>query len=86
MAEVLILSEAEVDRLLDLEEQLLAALADALQSFSAGRASVPPRVAAAAEGGILGAMPVHLPGIALASKLVSVFPGNHQRGRRRTRR
>ena len=43
MAEVLILSEAEVDRLLDLEE-LLAALADALQSFSAGRASVPPRV------------------------------------------
>jgi alanine dehydrogenase len=81
MAEVLVLSEAEVDRLLDLEE-LLAALADALQSFSAGRASVPPRVAAAAEGGILGAMPVHLPGVALASKLVSVFPGNHQRGRR----
>src|SRR5215216_6369422 len=79
MAEVLVLSEAEVDRLLDLEE-LLAALAEALKSFSAGRASVPPRVAAAAEGGILGAMPVHLPGVALASKLVSVFPGNHQRG------
>jgi alanine dehydrogenase len=81
MAEVLVLSEPEVDRLLDLEE-LLAALAEALQSFSAGRASVPPRVAAAAEGGILGAMPVHLPGVALASKLVSVFPGNHQRGQR----
>jgi alanine dehydrogenase len=80
MAEVLVLSEAEVARLLDLEE-LLAALADALVSFSAGRASVPPRVAATAEGGILGAMPVHLPGVALASKLVSVFPGNHQRGR-----
>jgi alanine dehydrogenase len=81
MAEVLVLSEAEVDRLLDLEE-LLAALAEALKSLSAGRASVPPRVAAAAEGGILGAMPVHLPGVALASKLVSVFPGNHQRGQR----
>src|SRR5215212_1451687 len=70
MAEVLVLSEAEV-----------ADLADALQSFSAGRASVPPRVAASAEGGILGAMPVHLPGVALGAKLVSVFPGNHQRGR-----
>jgi alanine dehydrogenase len=81
MAEVLVLSEAEVDRLLDLEE-LLAALAEALESSSAGRASVPPRVAAAAEGGILGAMPVHLPGVALASKLVSVFPGNHRRGQR----
>ena len=81
MAEVLVLSEADVAALLDLE-QLLAALAEALESFSAGRASVPPRVAAAAEGGILGAMPVHLPGVALASKLVSVFPGNHQRGQR----
>jgi alanine dehydrogenase len=80
MAEVLVLSEAEVDRLLDLEE-LLAALGDALAGFSAGRASVPPRVAAAAEGGILGAMPVHLDGVALGAKLVSVFPGNHGRGR-----
>src|SRR5215207_11620324 len=80
MAEVLVLSEADVTRLLDLEE-LLAALADALRSFSAGRASVPPRVAASAEGGILGAMPVHLDGVALGAKLVSVFPGNHGRGR-----
>jgi ornithine cyclodeaminase/alanine dehydrogenase-like protein (mu-crystallin family) len=80
MAEVLVLNEAEVAGLLDLDE-LLAALGDALVSFSAGRASVPPRVAAQAEGGILGAMPVHLPGTALATKLVSVFPGNHGRGR-----
>jgi alanine dehydrogenase len=80
MAEVLVLNEAEVAGLLDLDE-LLAALGDALVSFSAGRASVPPRVAAQAEGGILGAMPVHLPGTALATKLVSVFPGNHARGR-----
>ncbi len=80
MAEVLVLSEAEVTRLLDLEE-LLGALRDALSSFSAGRASVPPRVAASAEGGILGAMPVHLDGVALGAKLVSVFPGNHGRGR-----
>jgi alanine dehydrogenase len=79
MAEVLVLSEADVTRLLDLEE-LLAALGDALASFSAGRASVPPRVAAAAGGGILGAMPVHLDGVAMGAKLVSVFPGNHGRG------
>ncbi|HEY6706655.1 MAG TPA: ornithine cyclodeaminase family protein [Actinomycetota bacterium] len=80
MAEVLVLSEADVAGVLDLE-QLLAALADALARHSAGEASVPPRVAASAEGGILGAMPVHLPGVALGAKLVSVFPGNHQRGR-----
>ena len=80
MAEVLVLSESEVDRLLDLE-QLLAALGDALASYSAGRASVPPRVAAWAPDGGLAAMPVHLPGVALGAKLVSVFPGNHDRGR-----
>jgi alanine dehydrogenase len=80
MAEVLVLSEADVTALLDLE-QLLAALADALASSSAGLACVPPRVAASAPDGILGAMPVHLPGVALGAKLVSVFPGNHQRGR-----
>jgi alanine dehydrogenase len=69
-----------VTALLDLE-QLLPALADALVSHSAGRASVPPRVAASAEEGILGAMPVHLAGVALGAKLVSVFPGNHRLGR-----
>src|SRR4029450_6315809 len=37
--------------------------------------------AASAEGGILGAMPVHLDGVALGAKLVSVFPGNHGQGR-----
>jgi alanine dehydrogenase len=68
MAEVLVLSEAEVAGLLDLE-QLLAALGDALVALSGGRSSVPPRVAAATGGGILGAMPVHLPGVALAAIL-----------------
>src|SRR5919108_494131 len=79
MAEVLVLSEAEVAGLLDVDE-LLEALADAFRDLSAGRASVPPRIAARAEQGILGAMPVHLPGVALGAKLVSVFPGNHERG------
>jgi ornithine cyclodeaminase/alanine dehydrogenase-like protein (mu-crystallin family) len=80
MAEVLVLSEADVTRLLDLE-RLLDALAEALVGLSAGRATAPPRVATWAEGGGLGAMPVHLPGVALAAKLVSVFPANHERGR-----
>jgi len=81
MAEVLVLSEAEVVSLLDVDE-LLVALADAFRGLSAGRASVPPRVAAVNADGLLGAMPVALPGVALGAKLVSVFPGNHQRGGR----
>ncbi|HEX6677699.1 MAG TPA: ornithine cyclodeaminase family protein [Actinomycetes bacterium] len=80
MAEVLVLSEADVTALLEVDE-LLAALADAFRALSAGRASVPPRVAANAEAGMLGAMPVHLPGVALGAKLVAVFPGNHAMGR-----
>jgi alanine dehydrogenase len=80
MSEVLVLSEAEVASLLDLDE-LLAGLADAFQILSAGRTSVPPRVGAFAEAGILAAMPVYLPGVALGAKLVTVFPGNHERGR-----
>ncbi len=78
---MLVLSEAEVVSLLDVDE-LLVALADAFRSLSAGRASVPPRVAALAKDGLLGAMPVALPGVALGAKLVTVFPGNHQRGGR----
>ncbi len=79
MAEVLVLSEADVTGLLEVDE-LLAALADAFRALSAGRASVPPRVAARTEAGLLGAMPVHLPGVALGAKLVAVFPGNHAAG------
>ena len=75
MAEVLVLSEAQVTDLLDVDE-LFGALADAFRALSAGRASVPPRVAAQGGAGLLAAMPVHLPGVALGAKLVSVFPGN----------
>jgi alanine dehydrogenase len=59
---VLFLSAAEVGSLLDLD-----ALADAVQAamadLSAGRASVPPRVAALVPGdAMLAAMPAYLPG------------------------
>jgi len=78
---MLVLSAAEVASLLDLD-----ALADELQAamveLSAGRASVPPRVAALVprRDAMLAAMPAYLPGVgALAAKLVSVFPLNHDR-------
>jgi ornithine cyclodeaminase/alanine dehydrogenase-like protein (mu-crystallin family) len=77
--ELLVLSQADVARLLDPDE-LLEALARAFPEVSAGRASVPPRVAARTRDGILGVMPGYLPGAGLESKLVAVFPGNHQRG------
>jgi alanine dehydrogenase len=78
MAQVLVLSQADVASLLDVDE-LLVELAEAFRRLSAGQASVPPRTAAVADAGMLGAMPVALPGVALAAKLVTVFPGNHQR-------
>ena len=79
-AQLLLLSQEEVDRLLDLD-QLEAALATALQDLSAGRASVPARTAAIVpDAGLLAAMPGYSPNTSLAVKLVSVFPGNHVRG------
>ncbi len=77
--ELLVISQAEVERLLDVDD-LLEALAGAFLEVSAGRASVPPRVAARTSNGLLGVMPGYLPGAGLESKLVTVFPGNHQHG------
>jgi alanine dehydrogenase len=76
---VLVLSEADVERLLDLD-LLIEALADAFVELSSGRTSVPPRVTATVPGrGLLGAMPGYAGGV-LETKLVSLFPGNHERG------
>jgi alanine dehydrogenase len=69
---VLILSREEVERLLDLD-LLLERLERAFVELSAGRASVPPRVAAFAPAGLLGAMPGYVDGV-LAAKLVALFP------------
>ena len=65
-------------RLLDLE-QLLDALERVFVELSAGRTSVPPRIAAQTERGLLAAMPGYADGI-LETKLVSVFAGNHELG------
>ena len=75
---MLVLTRADVEELLDLDE-LVDALAHAHVELSAGAVSMPPRIAAFADGGLLGAMPGHLPALALGCKLVSVFPHNVDR-------
>jgi alanine dehydrogenase len=79
MAAMLILTRADVERLLDLDA-LVDRLEVAMADLSAGRASVPPRIGAAVpeHDGMLAAMPAFVPSLgALEAKLVSVFP--HQR-------
>ena len=76
---MLVLSRAEVEELLDLDE-LIDALARAHVELSAGAASMPPRIAAfAGSDGLLGAMPAYLPSAGLGCKLVSLFPHNVDR-------
>jgi ornithine cyclodeaminase len=76
---VILLSQADVRELLDLDA-LVDALAAAHRELSEGKASMPPRIAAFAErNGLLGAMPAYLPSAGLACKLVSLFPENRDR-------
>jgi ornithine cyclodeaminase len=75
---MLILSRAEVRELLDLDA-LIDALGQAMADLSAGRVSMPERVAALVpeHDGLLAAMPGSLPSRgALVSKLVTLFPRN----------
>jgi alanine dehydrogenase len=75
---MLILGREDVERLLDLDA-LIDALAATMADVSAGRASVPDRIAAwvAERDGLLAAMPGYVPASgALVAKLVSVFPRN----------
>ncbi len=75
---MLFLGRREVEILLDLDE-LIDALAPAMADLSAGKVSMPARVAAEIHerAGFLGVMPVYLhTSKTLACKLVSVFPGN----------
>jgi ornithine cyclodeaminase/alanine dehydrogenase-like protein (mu-crystallin family) len=75
---VLVLSRADVEQLLDLDE-LVGALARAHEELSSGVVSMPPRIAALAEAGLLGAMPAYSPSAGLGCKLVTLFPGNTDR-------
>ena len=76
---MLVLSRSQVEALLDVDA-MLAALKEGFALYSSGRTSIPPRVAAFGPGGLLAAMPGYVPGAGLEVKLVSVFPGNHERG------
>ena len=69
---MLVLSREEVARLLDVD-LLLERLERAFVELSAGRASVPPRIASFAPRGLLAAMPGYVDGV-LEAKLVAVFP------------
>jgi ornithine cyclodeaminase len=78
---VLVLSRDEVEGLLD-TDLLREAVASALADLSAGRVSMPTRIAAlvADRDGLLAAMPAYLPAAgALTTKLVSLFPRNTDR-------
>ena len=78
---MLVLSHAEVRRLLDLD-QLVDAVASAMVDLSEGRASMPQRVAATVQErrALLAAMPAFLPSArTLMTKLVSLFPENTDR-------
>jgi ornithine cyclodeaminase/alanine dehydrogenase-like protein (mu-crystallin family) len=67
-----------VESALDVDA-LLEALERAFVEVSSGRASFPTRIAASTPAGFLGAMAAYVNGT-LASKLVSVFAGNQERG------
>lgn len=80
VGDLLYLSRADVEKLLDLDA-MLDALADAFVVYSSGVTSVPPRIAArVGDHGLLGAMAGYVPGVALETKLVSVFPENDAKG------
>ena len=75
---MIVLTRRDVEALLDLDA-LIDALAAAMADLSAGRASVPDRVAALVPGqqGFLAAMPGFVPSAGvLMAKLVSLFPRN----------
>ncbi|MFE7853300.1 ornithine cyclodeaminase family protein [Streptomyces sp. NPDC057403] len=75
---MLVLSRSQVEDLLDMDS-LIDALAPAMADLSAGRASVPDRVAALVpeQDGLLVAMPGFLASAGtLMTKLVSLFPHN----------
>ena len=73
---MLVLSRQDVEALLDLDA-LVDALAAAFVDLSAGRASMPQRVAALSAHGLLGVMPAYLPSAnVLETKLVTLFEEN----------
>jgi ornithine cyclodeaminase/alanine dehydrogenase-like protein (mu-crystallin family) len=77
---VLMLSQADVRKLLDLD-QLLDALEEGFRALSSGRSDIAPRTAVeTGTNGFLQSMPGYARGLGLGVKLVTGFPGNHKLG------
>jgi alanine dehydrogenase len=77
---VLMLSQADVRELLDLD-LLLDALEQGFRALSSGRVDIAPRAAVNAKAqGFLQSMPGYAAGLGLGVKLVTGFPGNHLLG------
>ena len=76
MDDIVYLTEDDVRGLLDMAA-LRTSLHQAFGRFSAGRADVPPRIAARSPQGLLAAMPGYLEGAGRVVKAVSVFAGHH---------
>lgn len=76
---MLLLSRHDVEGLIA-APAMLDALEGGFRAYSTGDASVPPRIAARARSGLLGAMPAWVAGLGFALKAVTVFPGNGDRG------
>jgi ornithine cyclodeaminase/alanine dehydrogenase-like protein (mu-crystallin family) len=72
---MLILTRAEIEKLLDPHE-LLAALEEGFKALSANQLNVPPRNQAIAPKGVLVGMPAYMPEKLMSVKLVSVFHEN----------
>ena len=78
--ELLYLSRSDVESLLDIDA-MLDALARVFVLYSSGVTSTPPRIAArVGDHSLLGAMSGYVPGVALETKLVSVYPENDAHG------
>jgi alanine dehydrogenase len=75
---MLVLSKHDVEALLS-PPAMLDALSAGFLAYSTGHASVPPRTAARAPAGLLGAMPGWVADRGFALKAVSVFPDNGER-------
>ena len=73
MTDFVLLSRADVERVLDPAE-ILTRLPGAFVALTDGRTSAPPRTTAVAPDGVAGAMPGYLPGTALEVKITAVFP------------
>ncbi|MEW2162767.1 ornithine cyclodeaminase family protein [Streptomyces sp. NPDC007084] len=80
MSEIRFLDGGQTRAALD-PARVMDAVATALVAVARDQVSAPPRIAAHAPGGLLGAMPGHVPGLGLAAKLVSVFADPERPGR-----